>query len=93
MLNDSHVRIYTNTLERTLIHVSAQDELLFPCAQVPEPYALVGRTRYEPLVVVRHGNGGHNTLHHAHEYDHSQRVKIDERQQRAKESKGKIQAE
>jgi hypothetical protein len=89
----SHVRVHTNALERTAIHVSAQYELLFPCAQVPEPHAPVSRTRQVPLVVVRHGNGGHNTLHHAHEYDHSQRVKVYERQRRAKESKGRCKAE
>jgi hypothetical protein len=76
----------TNALERTASHVSVQHELLFPCAQVPEPHAPVGRTRYDPLVVVRHGNGAHFILHHAHEYDHS-RVKIYERRQGGKESK------
>jgi hypothetical protein len=53
----------TNALGRTLGGVSVEYELGFPCAQVPELHAPVMRTRYDPVVVVRHSNGGDPILH------------------------------
>jgi hypothetical protein len=56
-MNRSHI-YNTDVLGHTGSCVSVQYELRFPCAHVPESRALVMRTRYDPPVVVRHGNGG-----------------------------------
>jgi hypothetical protein len=54
----------TTALGRTAKFVPMQGELRSARAhgEVPEPHAPVTRTRYNPLVVVRHGDGAYRIL-------------------------------